>query len=99
MRLVWRRVREGGPVVRVVEVVRSLRCAHCGWKTDDLKLSDREWRCSGCGALNELDLNAAMNLSNWPGLSFPVSGRGDRVSPASPAVVVEASTDYALPLT
>ena len=69
----------------------SKLCAHCGWKNDELTLSDREWRCGGCGALNERDLNAAMNLSNWPGLSFPVSGRGDRVSPATPAVVGEAS--------
>ena len=70
----------------------SKLCAHCGWKNDDLTLSDREWWCGGCGALNERDYNAAVNLENWPGLSFPVSGRGDRVSPATPAVVVEAST-------
>ena len=68
----------------------SKLCAHCGWKNDDLTLSDREWWCGGCGALNERDYNAAVNLENWPGLSFPVSGRGDRVSPATPAVVVEA---------
>ena len=67
--------------------------AHCGWKNEDLTLPDREWRCGGCGALNERDLNAAMNLSSWPGLSFPGSGRGDCVRPAVPAVVVEASTD------
>ena len=77
----------------------SKLCAHFGWKNDDLTLSDREWWCGGCGALNERDYNAAVNLENWPGLSFPVSGRGDRVSPATPAVVVEASTDYASPLT
>ena len=76
----------------------SKLCAHCGWKNDDLTLSDREWWCGGCGALNERDHNAAMNLSNWPGLNFPVSGRGDRVRPAMPAVVVEASTDSALHL-
>ena len=77
----------------------SKLCAHCGWKNDDLTLSDREWWCGGCGALNERDYNAAVNLENWLGLSFPVSGRGNRVSPATPAVVVEASTDYASPLT
>ena len=74
-------------------------CAHCGWKNDDLHLGDRQWRCGDCGALNERDYNAAVNLENWPGLSFPVSGRGDYVRPAMLAVVVEASTDYALPLT
>ena len=77
----------------------SKLCAHCGWENEDLTLSYREWRCGGCGALNERDYNAAVNLENWPGLSFPVSGRGDCVSPAMLAVVVEASTDYALLLT
>jgi putative transposase len=71
----------------------SKLCAHCGWKNDDLTLSDREWWCSGCGILNNRDANAAMNLANWPGLSFPVSGRGDRVRPAMPAVVGEASNE------
>ena len=55
-------------------------------------VGDHQWWCGGCGAFNERDHNAAMNLSNWQGLSFPVSGRGDCVSPAMPAVVVEAST-------
>ena len=77
----------------------SKLCAHCGWRNDDLTLSDREWWCGGYGVMNERDMNAAVNLSNWPGLSFPASGCGDRVSPAMPAVVVEASTDYALPPT
>ena len=76
----------------------SKLCAHCGWKNDDLTLSDREWWCGGCGVLNERDYNAAVNLENWPGLSFPVSGRGDRVRPAMPAVVGEASTDSVLSL-
>ena len=71
----------------------SKLCAHCGWKNDDLTLSDREWRCGGCGTLNDRDANAADNLAGWPGLSFPVSGRGDRVSPAMPAVASETSNE------
>ena len=69
----------------------SKLCGACGWKNDDLTLSDREWWCCGCGVLNDRDANAAVNLANWPGLSFPASGRGDRVSPAQLAVVGEAS--------
>ena len=69
----------------------SKLCGACGWKKDDLSLSDREWWCGGCGVLNDRDANAAENLANWPGLSFPASGRGDRVSPVQLAVVVEAS--------
>ena len=76
----------------------SRLCAHCGWKNESMTLSDREWWCGGCGALNERDYNAAVNLENWPGLSFPVSGRGERVRPAMPAAVGEASTDSALHL-
>ena len=34
-----------------------------------------------------------LNLGKWPGLSFPVSGRGDRVRLAVPAVVGEASRE------
>ncbi len=74
----------------------SKLCSHCGWKNEDLSLSDREWCCDGCGVLNDRDANAAENLAKWPGLSFPVSGRGDRVRPAMPAAVVEASTDQPL---
>ena len=70
----------------------SKLCSHCGWKNNDLTLSDREWWCGGCGVLNDRDANAARNLEQWPGLSFPVSGRGDRVRPAMPAVVGEASS-------
>ena len=71
----------------------SKLCAHCGWKKDDLKLADREWRCESCGRLNDRDFNAAQNLEQWPGLSFPVTGREDRVRPAMPAVVGEASRE------
>ena len=62
----------------------SKLCAHCGWKNEALTLSDRSWWCGGCGALNERDSNAAANLEKWPGLSFPVTGRGDCVNPATP---------------
>ena len=47
-------------------------CAHiAAGKTPDLTLSDREWRCGGCGVLNERDYNAAVNLSSWPGFQLP----------------------------
>ena len=41
----------------------SKLCAHCGWHNGELSLSDREWWCGSCGALNERDANAAMNLA------------------------------------
>ena len=69
----------------------SRLCAHCGWHNGELSLSDRLWWCGSCGALNERDANAALNLEGWPSSSFSVSGRGGRVSPAMPAVASEAS--------
>ena len=69
----------------------SRLCAQCGWHNGELALSDRAWRCGSCGSSNGRDLNAARNLESWPGLSFPVTGRGDRVRPDMPAVVGEAS--------
>ena len=32
-------------------------CTHCGWKNDDRTLSDREWRCGGCGGYVVLQSN------------------------------------------
>ena len=60
----------------------SKLCSRCGWKKDDLTLSETVWGCHGCGAINQRDANAARNLELWPGLSFPASGRGDRVRSA-----------------
>ena len=74
----------------------SRLCAQCGWHKGQLSLSEREWQCGNCGSVNERDANAALNLESWPGLSFPVSGRGGRVSPAMPAVASEASRESAV---
>ena len=72
----------------------SRLCSECEWQNTELSLSDREWWCGGCGVLNQRDLNAARNLEQWPGLSFPASGRGDCVRPAQPALVYEASRGF-----
>ena len=69
----------------------SKLCSRCWWHKGDLGLSDRLWRCQRCGSVNDRDANAARNLESWPGLSFPVSGRGGLVSPVMPAVASEAS--------
>ena len=39
---------------------------------ESLTLSDRRWRCGGCGAVNDRDANAALNLETWP-CEFPES--------------------------
>lgn len=49
----------------------SKLCSCCGWKYEDLKLSEREWTCECCGTHHIRDVNAAINLKNY----VPMEGR------------------------
>ena len=40
----------------------SKGCSVCGYKKQDLRLSDREWVCPQCGIKHDRDINAAMNI-------------------------------------
>lgn len=40
----------------------SKLCSCCGFKKKDLSLSDREWKCDGCGTVHDRDINAAINI-------------------------------------
>lgn len=40
----------------------SKYCSSCGYKHNDLKLSDRKWICKNCGIEHDRDINAAKNL-------------------------------------
>lgn len=42
----------------------SKTCSVCGYKKQDLKLSDRSWTCPVCGTKHDRDINAAMNILN-----------------------------------
>ena len=42
----------------------SKTCSHCGAINKHLKLSDREWVCTECGAVIDRDFNAAVNILN-----------------------------------
>lgn len=43
----------------------SQLCSNCGFQYKGLKLSEREWTCSCCGAHHIRDVNAAINLKNY----------------------------------
>jgi len=40
-------------------------CNVCGTINRDLKLSDREWTCAGCGTLHDRDVNASINIKKF----------------------------------
>jgi putative transposase len=42
----------------------SKTCSCCGWKNNNLKLSDREFICEECGLVIDRDENAAINIEN-----------------------------------
>jgi putative transposase len=53
-----------GKVVHLVDrfYPSSKTCADCGHIHQSLELSDRRWRCVGCGVIHDRDHNAAINI-------------------------------------
>lgn len=53
----------GREVVKVDRWFASSKtCSCCGWKNEELTLSDRTFRCKVCGLEKDRDLNAAKNI-------------------------------------
>src|SRR5262245_25856861 len=40
----------------------SQLCSSCGYRHQELSLTDRFWECPGCGACHDRDHNAARNI-------------------------------------
>ncbi|MDY0964480.1 RNA-guided endonuclease TnpB family protein [Massilia sp. CFBP9026] len=63
--LEYKAARCGGQVVVVDRWYPSSKtCSCCGYRMDVLPLTVRHWRCPGCDALHDRDVNAAINLRN-----------------------------------
>lgn len=62
-KVAWR----GGAVVKADRFYPSSKtCSKCGAINESLKLVDRVFVCPACGFVLDRDLNAAINLRNWP---------------------------------
>ena len=61
--LLYKAEQYGGYVQLVSQWYPSSKTCHtCGWIKEDLTLDDRVWVCEQCGAINERDVNAALNI-------------------------------------
>jgi putative transposase len=58
------KMRETGGIVQKVGrfFASSKRCHLCGYIKNDLRLSDREWKCPDCGTEHDRDENGAINI-------------------------------------
>lgn len=62
----------------------SKTCSNCGWKNDNLKLSDRTFKCQICNHELDRDLNAALNLKKlYTASSAGIYALGDGSSDCS----------------
>ncbi len=61
--LEWAAQKNGGIVVKVDRWLSSSKACHiCGTLNTELSLKDRTWKCDGCGAVLDRDVNAAINI-------------------------------------
>ncbi len=67
----------------------SKTCSRCGEIKDSLPLSDRTFRCDGCGHEQDRDLNAAINL--LPGVPRLLDTETEALASGKPAVKLRSS--------
>jgi putative transposase len=78
----------------------SKTCSCCGWVKEDLKLSDRQWKCGGCGEVVDRDHNAARNILKQATVgSTGINAGGEgKVQGISPVALNEAGSHVRLRL-
>lgn len=67
----------------------SKTCSFCGWKKDDLSLSDRVFICENCGVKIDRDLNAAINIKRVGVDILRNRTQGDEVTSPVEASIIE----------
>jgi putative transposase len=74
----------------------SKLCSCCGYKKEDLKLSDRTYKCNQCGFIIDRDLNASKNLvklytDGLSGIYASGDGSSEKEISFSPSMKEESS--------
>jgi putative transposase len=64
----------------------SKTCSNCGYRYQDLQLSEREWCCPDCQSVHDRDINAAINMRQYltagtVGIQASGEGQAPLVSP------------------
>lgn len=63
--LAYKLAEQGKQLVTIDKWYPSSRlCRHCKYINMELKLEDRTWNCKHCGAENDRDINASINIKN-----------------------------------
>lgn len=88
----------GRNLIRIGRFDPSSRMCECGYIHRDLRLSNREWVCPECGAVNDRDLLAARNIkkfglekTNLIGQTKDISPVVNRVGDVEPSTLVGAT--------
>ncbi|QBI55105.1 Putative transposase DNA-binding domain protein [Streptomonospora litoralis] len=90
--LEYKAARYGRAFVKIDRFEPTSRvCSACGTKDGPKPLHVREWTCSGCGAVLDRDVNAALNVATAAGLAASACGAQVRPDPG-PAQRNEAGT-------
>lgn len=78
----------GSKIIRIGRFVPSSKTCTCGGINNELKLSDRTWKCKLCGATHDRDLLAAQNILMFA--TCTQSGQELPVEPVELSALVEA---------
>ena len=78
--LIYKAKLRGGVVIEADRFFASSKlCSCCNEKNEQLKLSDRSWKCQSCGTEHDRDVNAAQNLLSYA-MSYIVKASGEASS-------------------
>jgi putative transposase len=64
----------------------SQLCSSCGYRHEELSLSDRNWKCPGCGAWHDRDHNAAKNIRDEGMRMLLAVGHTERINACGASV-------------